>query len=403
MARMRPLPSSFVLVFALAAGVAAQEAPKKLARDVVGTVTGAGKEKVRITIWLDDMQRGTLDPSAEGFAADDGSFTLRAVPWFEKQQWGNRSFLVVARSASKVGVAALRGDDARADQVKIELAEPVELRGVVRNKETGLPVANVGVWANNFGDWQRGKHVFVTQPLPAWSATSDAEGKFVLKGLPRIAPLALTAMSDEYARTRVEGVDPEKPVDIDLPLGGRIRGTVLLPDGKPAARVRVRTAGHGTGYGDTISADDGTFCLGGLAADVYKVWAEVDDLTVIAVLDLRVNAGDEIDKQTVQLVKGGFIVGRIVEKATGKSITPGPWTDVAMYGPARGRGGACECTPVLADGTFRIRAPAGKNHIYLRAADGYDEPSEDVTVVEGQETKVEWRVIGGPAGGRAKK
>ena len=91
-------------------------------------------------------------------------------------------------------------------------------------------------------------------------------------------------------------------------------------------------------------------------------------------------------------MRGGFIVGRIVDQETGAPIAPGPRTDVAMYGPARGSGGACEATPVLADGTFRIRAPEGKNRIYLRAAEGWSEPSEVVEVVEGQETKVEWRL-----------
>jgi hypothetical protein len=157
-------------------------------------------------------------------------------------------------------------------------------------------------------------------------------------------------------------------------------------------RAPAQPPTSGPGYGDTISRDDGTFCLGGLAEDVYKVWAEANDLTVIAVLDLRVGPGDEIDAQTVQLVVGGFIVGRIVDRETGKPITPGPSTDVAMYGPARGPGGSCECTPVLPDGTFRIRAPAGKNRIYMRATVGWTETQEVVDVVEGQETKVEWKV-----------
>jgi hypothetical protein len=47
---------------------------------------------------------------------------------------------------------------------------------------------------------------------------------------------------------------------------------------------------------------------------------------------------------------------------------------------------------VLPDGTFRIRAPAGDNRIYLRSAGGYSEPSEVVTVVEGKETTVEWKL-----------
>lgn len=92
-------------------------------------------------------------------------------------------------------------------------------------------------------------------------------------------------------------------------------------------------------------------------------------------------------------IVGGFIVGRIIDANTKKPIVPGPRTGVAMYGPARGTGGSCQCTPVRADGTFRIRAPAGQNRIYLRAAMGYNEPSEYVTVTEDQDTEVVWKLV----------
>ncbi|MFN3240674.1 MAG: hypothetical protein ACE37K_04090 [Planctomycetota bacterium] len=64
-----------------------------------------------------------------------------------------------------------------------------------------------------------------------------------------------------------------------------------------------------------------------------------------------------------------------------------------MYGPARGPTGSCEVAPVRADGTFRIRAPAGENRIYLRGQpDGYGSASEVVRVIEGEQVQVVWKL-----------
>jgi hypothetical protein len=404
MARMRPLQTlavpqlrsgSFLLALALATEVAAQAPAAPVLRDVRGMVSGAKEEneKVRVTLWHNDLLRGSVDAAAEAFAAADGAFTLAGVPWFEKQQWGSHSFIVIARTEKRVGALTVRGDEVDPGSLRIDLGETSEVRGVVLGKETGQPLADVSVWARILGNPSKPGNVWLAAPLPLWTAVTDAEGRFLLKGLPKLAPLYLMAGNLEYARTSIQVDDPTKPVEVVLPLGGKVRGIVSMPDGKPAARVRVRATSSRAGYGETMTADDGTFCLSALEVGVYKVWAEAPDLTVIAVLDLDVAAGAVIEDQKVQLVKGGFIVGRIVDKATGKAITPGPHTDVAMYGPARGNGGSCEATPVLPDGTFRIRAPAGKNHIYLRGTEGWSEPSENVDVVEGQETKVEWQLV----------
>jgi hypothetical protein len=395
---VRPAPPKSLLMAALggtaAAALVAASPCQALVRDLSGRVLGGAQdERVLVTAWHNDLRAGVVEPLAEGFAGADRTFTLRAVPWFEKQQWGSHSVVVVARQKQRVGLRTLRGDAAATDRVQIELLPAVDVRGVLRAQGTGKPIVGAWVWPRIFGWGTMAKEpIWLTSPLLPWRAVTDADGRFVLKALPPIVPMLLLAGSEEFARTSIEVKDCGQPVVAELPLGGKVRGTVRMPDGKPAARVRVRATGRGAGYGETTSGEAGTFCLGGLAADVYKVFAEAPDLTVIAVPDLDVTPGVVLENQVVQLVHGGFIVGRIVDKATGAPFVPGPQTDVAMYGPARGDGGSCEVVPVLADGTFRIRAPGGRNRIYLRGARGYSEPSEFVEVVEGQETKVEWLV-----------
>lgn len=381
-------------VFAFAAMLPAQQ-PASPVRDVRGTVQGAAAgESVRVTLLQNDLHVSSVDAAGETIAAADGSFTFRAVPWFEKQQWGQHSFFVVARSKQHVGVQELRGDEADPTRVRIDLTPPRQVRGVLRGTD-GKPAAGVEVWARILGDAQQPLRIWFAAPPPMWSAITRADGSFVIDGLPAITRLHMLTRSADFARTEIAVDDLAKAVEATLEPAGKVLGTVLLPDGSPAARVRVVTTGDGAQHGWTLTADDGTFCLAGLAAGTYKVWAEAPDLTVLAVTGLEVGAGRVVEGKVVKLVKGGFIVGRLID-ADGKQIVPGPSTDVAMYGPARGDGGSCETTPVLPDGTFRIRAPAGRNHIYLRAAEGWNEPSESVVVVEGQETKVEWKLK--PAG-----
>ncbi|MCA8952620.1 MAG: carboxypeptidase regulatory-like domain-containing protein [Planctomycetes bacterium] len=365
-------------------------------RDLAGTVAGApAGERVLVTLWHDDMERDVMEPLGECFAATDGTFAFAGTPWFERQQWGSHHVLLLARAGDHVAIRDLRGDDVALDRLDLALAPAVEVRGRLCDGETRAPIAGAWVWPAILGDDRRSR-VWLTQPLLPWHATTAADGTFVLKGLPDLAPMKLlagggSAAGRTYARSWVDVEDRNAVLGL-LELGGSITGRVLLPDGSPARRVPVTATGRAAGLGRALTGDDGTFTLSALPPDTYKVFARAPDLTVIAVLDLEVGAGDTIDGQQVRLVEGGFVVGRIVDAATGKPFVPGPWTDVAMYGPARGPGGSCECTPVLADGTFRIRAPAGRNRVYLRSAGGYTEPSSEVDVVEGQETEVVWQV-----------
>ncbi len=388
MTRARGHVAAATLALLTAASLAAQ-APART--DLTGSVTGAAAgETVRVTVWHNDMRRHACEHLAETVTAADGTFACRDVAWFRNQEWGSHTVVVSARGRSGAVLRELRGQDAATHDLELALAPTIDLRGTVRGPD-GQPLAGVLVWPAIFGDLHQGA-LWVTEPLLPWAATSDADGAFLIRGVPAYDRYRLRTTHADCATTWVAVDDPAAAIAIALEQGGRISGRVVLPDGRPAARIAVAAAGHGAGYGHAQTDANGGFTITGLAADVYQLWAEAPDLTVVAVSGLKIGPGDQITDQTVQLVPGGFIVGRIVDAATGKPITPGPWTDVAMYGPARPDGGACECTPVLADGTFRIRAPAGKNRIYLRAALGWSEPTETVDVVEGQDTKVEWRV-----------
>ena len=348
----------------------------------------AGKT-ARVTLVHDDGKRGQVLPIAETVTAADGTFAFDEVPWFRAYDWGSHRVVLLARCGDLVGLRQYRGEAFDPGKLKVALAPGIELRGQLRDRDTDVPIAGARVWPSILGPKYA---VWLTGPLPPWVAWTDDKGNFTLRGVPDLQPIKLIAGGEHHARTWIDVEDPSEPVLGTLPAGGRIAGVVLLPDGNPAPDVHVTATGRGAGLGRAVTDANGRFLITELNPEVYKVFARVEGLTVIAVTGIEVEPGELDDGHTVQLVKGGFIVGKVVDAATGKPIPTKWYTDVAMYGPARGSGGSCECVPVQKDGTFRIRAPAGRNRIYLRGTDGYSEPTEWVDVVEGEATEVVWRV-----------
>lgn len=372
----------------LLAGVGAAQA-EPLTRDVLGAVGGARGERVRVTLWHNDMDRVTMNMMAETFAKADGVFAFAAVPWFAGQQWGQHKMILVARSRTRVGLVEVRGEFANTNNVHIGLHKKVDLRGQLVDRSNREPIANGWIWPTIF---KTAPQVWATEPLLPWHAKTDAQGRFVIRGLPEGIKIQALAGGNDHARTWVDIENSTEPVRFEIPRGGCIRGRVWRPDGNPAARVQVETTSAEGGRGHGRTNDQGEYELRSLAEGTYKVWAEAPDLTCVAATQLQVQPGETIEDGIVQLVHGGFIVGRLIDAKTGHPVQPGPHSDVAMYGPARGDGGSCQCTPVQADGRFRIRAPAGNNRIYLRAANGYNEPTETVAVKEGQDTEVVWQL-----------
>ena len=386
-------------LFALAASLPAQSPT----RTVQGKLADHRGARFQVTLWHDDMDRHSLDAIGETISDAEGRFCIVDAPWPDDASWGSHKIVLVARAKGRIALLELRGSKAAREPLQVTVHDTVEVTGRMFDAQTGQPVQTGWIWPSIL---RTPDEVWLTRPLGFWRAQTDERGAFVIKGLPKGASVKFLAGGRDHARTWVPAdatdirIPSDRPLDVEVPRGGRIHGRVLRPDGKPAARALVVTTSRGVGYGQTWSDDDGHFELSALMPGEYKVWAEVPDLTVVCVQGVRIRAGDVVRDQVVQLVHGGLIVGKILDAATGKPFEPGPWTDVAMYGPARGDGGSCECTKVDKHGTFRIRAPAGKNRIYLRAARGYDEPSEIVDVVEGVQTEVIWRVH---RGGKAAK
>jgi hypothetical protein len=121
----------------------------------------------------------------------------------------------------------------------------------------------------------------------------------------------------------------------------------------------------------------------------FNIWAEADDRIAIAVKTLAAEPGKTISDADIRLVRGGFVVGTVVDGKTGRPVTPVQGhSQVAHYGPARPRTGASVMTTVIgADGTYRLRVAPGRNYIYVM--DG--SAAAFVDVKDGQEVEFDLR------------
>jgi Carboxypeptidase regulatory-like domain len=391
--RMR---ASTLLLFLFAPPLPAQAAQPAPVRDLAGRVAGS-KEQIagaRVTVWRNDMDRASVEPLCDGKTDGEGRFAFKAVPWLQGHVWGSNTMIVVARTGHEaVGLLEVRGDGVDLNALAVELLAAVEVTGIVRDNDD-RPVAGAAVWPWMFAAPDGKKSVWITAPMVPWLGRTGTDGRFVLKGLPAGMRLTMFVQHPGHAEQRVEA-DSSRPCEVTLAPGATIRGVVRMPDGKPAVRVMVAAQGQKQSHFGRVQTDEaGRYAMQSLPEDTYNLWAEAEGLTVIALDSVAARPGEPQEGQDLQLVRGGFIVGRVVDAATGKPVQPGPTADVAMYGPARPHsGGGCEVAPVGADGSFRIRAPEGVNYVYLRPGAGWVEGTsgQNVTVVEGQEVQVEFR------------
>jgi hypothetical protein len=159
-------------------------------------------------------------------------------------------------------------------------------------------------------------------------------------------------------------------VNVQLKPGMIIKGQVLdVVTGKPAAAATVAAQGlTERGFDQAVTDDKGAYRLS-LTPDRYNIWAQAKDRTAAALDSFEAQVGEVTKAPDLKLVAGGFIAGKVVDKATGKPMNRLPGghaVRVANHGPARPlSGGAVEGTVVQNDGTYRLRVAPGPNYPYL--------------------------------------
>jgi hypothetical protein len=187
-------------------------------RDFAGVVQGDGKPLAGIRLELFESADGLVGKAVSG---DDGAYTIR---------WTPRTGLN-ARSLTLVGVDPKKRFVRTAAPVGAEIFEMlpgVDARGIVIGPG-GEPQPNalvsVAVHAHPFG-----------------GAKTDADGRFVVPGLPNGAPLEIFARGAGLCPTVYRGFRVGEFCVIQAEAGKRVALTVRDPSGRAVPEARVRAS-----------------------------------------------------------------------------------------------------------------------------------------------------------------
>lgn len=238
--------------------------------------------------------------------------------------------------------------------------------------------------------------------------------RFTIRDLGLITVLIALALGwfvdHKRLATKIEQISPlVRPA---CTIEGRV---TYLESGKPAADVCIHAQSTNrpfasftatsppsmrADFGVTKTDADGRYKLVDLSPANWNIFVEVDGWTAKAIDSLPVAAGEDVKNADLQLVKGGFIKGRVIDPA-GNPVKQanGQRIVIGVYGPARPKsGGAMQGVYADSKGQFQLRVPSGQNYPYISSVmpqavlEGNEFQEEGVTVVDGQTTEVEFRI-----------
>ena len=317
----------------------------------------------------------------------------------------------VVATSSTFGPGAAKIGNGGPSNIRLTLRTDVTLTFQTPDNKpaAGLPidVARVGipqVISNVFASWW-----IPPQYNFPWSATTDANGRCILAGLPQGDQLEIAIDDDRYApldsnKRILLAASPKTQADpIHLMLASSISGKVVDgATGKPVSGIIVQAFSGGPGYGRAVTGDDGSYVMTRLLPATYNVEASLSDdeqkkWTAKANEDVVANAGQVATDVNLTLIPGVILTGTVIAGDDGKPV---PGVRVGDYGPAnpRNRGGQALSTTTDANGTFSLHVPPGEQYVYVMSntpAPGYGRPSPDnqtVTIADGSTGTVEFRL-----------
>jgi hypothetical protein len=206
------------------------------------------------------------------------------------------------------------------------------------------------------------------------AAETDEFGRYTISDLPSYKPAPNTwtffwIRHPEFPLTSGKYAGIPSVVDVTLPKGGLVEGRVMdTVTGRPATGATIMVQGvkeHGSAVVRTDA--EGKYRLI-LTADHYNIRAEAVDRTCVALDSFDVQNGAKNSDVELELIEGGYIVGRVTDAKSGKPLPTirGMAVTIGHHGPAFPRSGAAVgSTFVHDDGTYRLRVAPGDNFPYI--------------------------------------
>jgi protocatechuate 3,4-dioxygenase beta subunit len=239
--------------------------------------------------------------------------------------------------------------------------------------EQGRPVEGAFVWVRPF-EGPRAP-TFSARSWGRWTATSNAEGRFVLR---RLGPGAYTYLVERegYAPAQVPGLEltvadaggVAELGTITLSPGHVVRGLVYGPERVPIPGARVTTFGGSAlpVFRETTTDAEGRFELVDLPAGAHMPWNVAPPEGWLSVRPVPPLVVPQTAPLEIELVPSQSIAGRVVD-AEGRPVANAALRVESFLPERSGRRGFSTAT----DGTFRIDGLASGVYDLTAEASGY--------------------------------
>lgn len=378
---MRRIHPDLVAAIALASGMIvtmarahADEPPAVFA--IEGSIVDSNGQPVpdvNVLLLRNDWERQTTRVEKHSPVDASGRFHFESIPQIPEAMPAKGSYFLCAfKGAVPVACQGLYSGTVFPVALQADIREPSTVTGIVRGPD-GTPEPGVSVWVELIlGDRRpenRGRnYVFAANSgIESFQTTTDVAGGFEFRNLPKGMDIRFHVEHAAFARQKMTCTAPSA-VTIKLEPGSVIHGQVLYGDtNQPASRVRVgveekRDSGAGMPERAHVFTDEsGKYKIASLKPGKYNVWADQEGWTIQAQEGYELRAGDANPALYLNLIRGGFIKGRIVDEQ-GRPVNPGARSNIQWRGPSRPRTGlTSQFAAINPDGTFHFRAAPGEN------------------------------------------
>ena len=304
----------------------------------------------------------------------DGRFRFE-FPRPELKKW-DRVSIVATHPDHAIGWRNLQPQSTT--DVEIQLAMPGIISGKIMN-EADKPIQNAEarlqyLFSVNWRPGMRGAGLG-WDDMPILPAKTDANGKFVLRGLPQDVKTNLEIKGPGYAQELHFQVPiGAEGLEFRLKPEGRIEGRLTYGDtGAPVtnAMVMLEPIHPTTGGGRAHVDANGNYLLANLPAGMYNLnlYEGPEGWTAVAKEFIKVVEGQTVSNVDLTLVRGGVITGRVTDQDTGEPIVD---HHISFHDAARPESqAAIHGTETDKTGVYHFRAAPGRAMVYTSAPEDY--------------------------------
>ena len=330
-------------------------------------------------------------PKSVASTASDGTFGFEFLRP-ELKKW-DRVDIIAIHPNHAIGWQNLPPQST--SDVEIRLGTPGSISGKIMN-EAGEPIENAEARIQYLTTEEHGVGLGI-HVMPISPAKTNADGEFVLRGLPQGATTNLVTQGPGYAMELHFAVAVGTAgLEFRLKREGRIKGRLSFAgSGEPVKNATVAFTGiHPTeGWGRTNTDSNGNYLLKNIPPGTYNLYLHEgpEGWTAVAKEHLKVVEGLTVWVD-LKLVKGGFITGRVTDRDNDKPIAN---HHISFHDAARPRSQvSVHGTHTDETGAYRFRAAPGPAMVYTSAPEGYQnlgQINKYVDVVEAKTVTIDFQ------------